>query len=73
MLLRPFLNDATSCASYLFGCGTHAKLAVVDPDSCLGTGRRNVFVCDARTCHVASEPQAVFVRPPRTACATCLP
>ena len=30
MLLRPFLNDATSCASYLFGCGTHAKLAVVD-------------------------------------------
>src|SRR5881409_3239610 len=31
MLLRPFLNDATSCASYLFGCGTHTKLAVVDP------------------------------------------
>src|SRR5436190_7492443 len=31
MLLRPLLNDATSCASYLFGCGTHAKLAVVDP------------------------------------------
>jgi hydroxyacylglutathione hydrolase len=30
MLLRPFLNDASSCASYLFGCGTHAKLAVVD-------------------------------------------
>jgi glyoxylase-like metal-dependent hydrolase (beta-lactamase superfamily II) len=30
MLLRPFLNDATSCASYLFGCTTHAKLAVVD-------------------------------------------
>src|SRR5438067_3664305 len=31
VLLRPFLNDSTSCASYLFGCGTHAKLAVVDP------------------------------------------
>jgi glyoxylase-like metal-dependent hydrolase (beta-lactamase superfamily II) len=31
MVLRPFLNDETSCASYLFGCGTHAKLAVVDP------------------------------------------
>jgi len=31
VLLRPFLNDATSCASYLFGWGTHAKLAVVDP------------------------------------------
>jgi hydroxyacylglutathione hydrolase len=31
MLLRPFLNDASSCASYLLGCGTHSKLAVVDP------------------------------------------
>ena len=31
MLLRPFLYDTTACASYLFGCGTHSKLAVVDP------------------------------------------
>ena len=31
MLLRPFLNDAGSCASYLFGCTSHKKLAVVDP------------------------------------------
>jgi glyoxylase-like metal-dependent hydrolase (beta-lactamase superfamily II) len=31
MLLRPFLNDAGSCASYLFGCTTHNKLAIVDP------------------------------------------
>src|SRR4029450_8404394 len=31
MLLRPFLYYPTACASYLFGCGTHAKLAVVDP------------------------------------------
>jgi glyoxylase-like metal-dependent hydrolase (beta-lactamase superfamily II) len=30
MFLRPFLNDAGSCASYLFGCTTHSKLAVVD-------------------------------------------
>jgi hydroxyacylglutathione hydrolase len=30
MLLRPFLNDIGSCASYLFGCTTHSKLAVVD-------------------------------------------
>ena len=30
MLLRPFLNDASSCASYLFGCTTHNRLAVVD-------------------------------------------
>ncbi len=38
MLLRPFLNDASSCASYLFGCGTHAKLAVVDPHAELVEG-----------------------------------
>jgi hydroxyacylglutathione hydrolase len=31
MMLRPFLNDAGSCASYLFGCTSHNKLAVVDP------------------------------------------
>jgi glyoxylase-like metal-dependent hydrolase (beta-lactamase superfamily II) len=31
VLLRPFLNDDGSCASYLFGCTTHSKLAVVDP------------------------------------------
>ena len=31
MILRPFLNDAGSCASYLFGCTSHSMLAVVDP------------------------------------------
>jgi hydroxyacylglutathione hydrolase len=31
MLLRPFLFDATACASYLFGCGSQSKLAIVDP------------------------------------------
>jgi hydroxyacylglutathione hydrolase len=31
MLLRPFLNDAGSCASYLFGCLSQQRLAVVDP------------------------------------------
>ena len=31
MILRPFLNNAGSCASFLFGCTTHSKLAVVDP------------------------------------------
>ena len=31
MILRPFLYEETSCASYLFGCLSHAKLAVVDP------------------------------------------
>ncbi len=31
MLLRPFLFEETACASYLFGCTTLNKLAVVDP------------------------------------------
>jgi hydroxyacylglutathione hydrolase len=38
VLLRPFLNDAGSCASYLFGCTTHAKLALVDPHADLVEG-----------------------------------
>jgi hydroxyacylglutathione hydrolase len=31
MFFRQLLNDSTACASYLFGCKTHSKLAVVDP------------------------------------------
>jgi hydroxyacylglutathione hydrolase len=31
MILRPFLFEPTSCASYLFGCGSRRELAVVDP------------------------------------------
>jgi hydroxyacylglutathione hydrolase len=31
VILRPFLYAATACASYLFGCLTERKLAVVDP------------------------------------------
>src|SRR5438876_3139206 len=31
MLLRPFLYDRTARASYLFGCGTQSRLAVLDP------------------------------------------
>lgn len=38
MLLRPFLNDQGSCASYLFGCTSHRKLAVVDPHADLVEG-----------------------------------
>jgi glyoxylase-like metal-dependent hydrolase (beta-lactamase superfamily II) len=38
MLLRPFLNDAGSCASYLFGCTSHGTLAVVDPHADLVEG-----------------------------------
>src|SRR2546423_14554197 len=31
MFFRQFLNDETACASYLFGCKSHARFAVVDP------------------------------------------
>lgn len=31
MFFRQLLNDETACASYLLGCLTHDKLAVVDP------------------------------------------
>jgi len=31
MILRQFLYDPTACASYLFGCLTYNRLAVVDP------------------------------------------
>ncbi len=31
MILRPFLFPETACASYLFGCLTQSRLAVVDP------------------------------------------
>jgi glyoxylase-like metal-dependent hydrolase (beta-lactamase superfamily II) len=31
MILRPFLHEPTSCASYLVGCTSRSTLAVVDP------------------------------------------
>jgi glyoxylase-like metal-dependent hydrolase (beta-lactamase superfamily II) len=31
MFLRPFFHEPTACASYVFGCTSHGKLAVVDP------------------------------------------
>jgi hydroxyacylglutathione hydrolase len=31
MLFRQLLNDETACASYLFGCKTKSRFAVVDP------------------------------------------
>jgi glyoxylase-like metal-dependent hydrolase (beta-lactamase superfamily II) len=31
VILRPFLVESTSCASYLFGCTSRHQLAVVDP------------------------------------------
>jgi hydroxyacylglutathione hydrolase len=35
MILRPFLYHKTACASYLFGCLSHRRLAVVDPHEAL--------------------------------------
>ena len=35
MFFRQLLNDTTACASYLFGCLTAKKLAVVDPHEAL--------------------------------------
>ncbi len=80
MLLRPFLNDATSCASHLFGCGTHAKLAVVDPhadlvDACfvtaaaLGAPIVAVFETHVQADHVSGLPALVA----RTGAAAYLP
>jgi hydroxyacylglutathione hydrolase len=31
VFFRQLLNDDTACASYLFGCKTHSRFAVVDP------------------------------------------
>jgi len=70
MLLRPFLNDATSCASYVFGCGTHAKLAVVDPHAdlvdgylaaaaALGAPIVAVFETHVQADHVSGLPELV--------------
>jgi hydroxyacylglutathione hydrolase len=38
MILRPFLVEDTSCASYLFGCTSQHRLAVVDPHAELVDG-----------------------------------
>src|SRR5512132_1392260 len=67
MLLRPLLNDATSCASYVFGCGTHA---VVDPHAdlvddylataaTLGAPIVAVFETHVQADHVSGLPELV--------------
>jgi hydroxyacylglutathione hydrolase len=35
VILRPFLHEETACASYLFGCLSKGRLAVVDPHEAL--------------------------------------
>ena len=70
MLLRPFLNDAGSCASYLFGCTTHGKLAVVDPNAdlvddylaaaeAIGSPITAVFETHVQADHVSGLPALV--------------
>src|SRR5436190_9216016 len=80
MLLRPFLNDATACASYLFGCTTHGTLAVVDPHADLveryvagaegaGSAIVAVFETHVQADHVSGLPELVE----RTGAAAYLP
>jgi len=70
MFLRPFLNDAGSCASYLFGCTSHNKLAVVDAHvdlvddylaaaNAIGAPISAVFETHVQADHVSGLPQLI--------------
>jgi hydroxyacylglutathione hydrolase len=70
VLLRPFLHDAGSCASYLFGCTTHNKLAVVDAHAdlvddylaaaaAIGSPITAVFETHVQADHVSGLPELV--------------
>jgi hydroxyacylglutathione hydrolase len=70
MILRQFLVPETACASYLFGCTTHGKLAVVDPHASLveeylaaadqiGSPIVGVFETHVQADHVSGLPDLV--------------
>jgi hydroxyacylglutathione hydrolase len=70
MILRPFLYEETACASYVFGCLTRSKLAVVDPhvelvESYVEAGERAgapiaaVFETHVQADHVSGLPALV--------------
>src|SRR5438876_10919204 len=70
MYFRQLLNDETSCASYLFGCKTHRKFAVVDAHADLvdeyialadgqGVPIVAVFETHVQADHVSGLPQLV--------------
>jgi hydroxyacylglutathione hydrolase len=70
MVLRPFLYAPGSCASFLFGCTTHGKLAVVDPHidlvddyiaaaDALGAPVAAVFETHVQADHVSGLPALV--------------
>ena len=67
MFLRTFLHEPGSCASYLFGCGTHGKLAVIDAhielvDAYVATAERlgapitSIFETHVQADHVSGLP-----------------
>ncbi|MGH3006425.1 MAG: MBL fold metallo-hydrolase [Gaiellaceae bacterium] len=70
MVFRPFLFEPTACASYLFGCLTHGRLAVLDPHvelvdayleeaERLGTPLGAVFETHVQADHVSGLPALV--------------
>src|ERR671918_1773419 len=70
MVSRPFLFEPTACASYLFGCLTHGRLAVLDPhvelvDAYLQDAERlgaplgAVFETHVQADHVSGLPELV--------------
>lgn len=70
MVFRPFLFEPTACASYLFGCLTHGRLAVADPHAelvdryleeaeRLGAPIRAVFETHVQADHVSGLPALV--------------
>jgi len=70
MYFRQVLNDESACASYLLGCKTHSKFAVVDPHVALvdeyialadAQGMPIVAVCDThvQADHVSGLPELV--------------
>src|SRR5438552_15451781 len=70
MYFRQLLNDQSACASYLLGCKTHSKFAVVDPHADLvddyialadGQGIPIVAVLDThvQADHVSGLPELV--------------
>jgi hydroxyacylglutathione hydrolase len=70
VILRPFLYAETSCASYLFGFTTHARLAVIDPNVSLvdeylaaaedaGSSITAIFETHVQADHVSGLPALV--------------
>jgi hydroxyacylglutathione hydrolase len=70
MYFRQLLNDETACASYLFGCKSHSRFAVVDPHADLvdryvalaeaqGSPIVAVFETHVQADHVSGLPELV--------------